>query len=75
MFDNALIDKQLTFYFEPSLDIAKSHIDIDYNLANIKELENKTWGFNLITGAIQKANAGKIPQGAKFVLTLNKTNK
>jgi hypothetical protein len=75
MFDNALTDKQLTFYFDPSLDIAKSHTDIDYNLANITELENKTWGFNLITGAIKNANAGKIPQGAKFTLTLSKTNK
>lgn len=75
MFENALIDKQLTFYFKPSLDIAKSHTNIDYNLANISELENKTWGFNLITGAIELANQGKIPQGAKFTLTLNKTNK
>jgi hypothetical protein len=75
MFENALTDKQLTFYFDPSLDIAKSHTDIDYNLPDITELEYKTWGFNMITGAIQKANAGKIPQGAKFTLTLNKTNK
>lgn len=74
MFDNALTDKQLTFYFDPSLDIAKSHTNIDYDLANITELENKTWGFNLITGAIQNANAGKIPQGAKFTLTLNKND-
>lgn len=75
MFDNTLTDKQLTFYFEPSLDIAKSQTDIDYNLANITELENKTWGFNLVTGAIKLANPGKIPQGAKFTLTLNKTKK
>ncbi|MBE0573863.1 VWA domain-containing protein [Candidatus Dojkabacteria bacterium] len=75
MFDNALIDKQITIYFEPSLDIAKSHIDIDYGLSDMTELENKTWGFNLITGAIKLANPGRIPQGAKFTLTLNKSNK
>ena len=74
MFDNDLKDKQLTFYFEPSLDIAKSHTDKDYDLKKISELEHKTWGFNLITGAIEAANAGKQPQGAKFTLILNKKN-
>lgn len=75
MFDNALTDKQLTFYFKPSIDIAESYINDDSKLPNIKELENKTWGFDMITGAIDDANPGKIPQGAKFTLTLNKTKK
>jgi hypothetical protein len=75
MFDNVLTDKQLTFFFEPSLDIVKSYINDDSTLPNITELENKTWGFDMITGAIELASPGKIPQGAKFTLTLNKTKK
>ena len=41
-------------------------------LKKVSELEHKTWGLNLISGAIEAANAGKKPQGAKFTLTLNK---
>jgi hypothetical protein len=72
MFDNEVNNKTLTFYFDPSLDIVASHTDKDYDLKNVAELERKTWGLNLITDAIEAANAGKKPQGAKFTLTLNK---
>jgi hypothetical protein len=73
MFDNEVSNKQLAFYFEPSLDITASHTDKDYGLGTtIQALEHKTWGFNLITGAIEAANPDKKPQGATFTLTLNK---
>jgi len=73
MFDNVVNNKELTFYFEPSLSIADSHTDVDYGLQNrLSELEYKTWGLNLISGAIEAANPANKPQGAKFTLTLNK---
>ncbi|MDR1707399.1 MAG: hypothetical protein LBR46_05280 [Prevotella sp.] len=73
LFSGNLQDKQLVFYLEPSLDVATSNIDIDYDLAtNIDTLAGKTWGFNLITNAIEAAHPGKQPQGAIFTLTLNK---
>jgi len=75
MFDNDVSNKVLTFYFEPSLDIAASHTDKDYGLEDISELEHKTWGLGLISGGIESANAGKKPQGAIFTLTLNKIEK
>ena len=73
MFAGNLQNKELEFYFEPSLDVKESHTDKDYDLDDRHDtLYHKTWGFNLITEAVKAAHPNKQPQGARFTLTLNR---